>query len=85
MSECVYMDLNGNCKIEECVHKERVCNARKERCEYENAGKCTLNECMYGDFLVFDDSQYGTGRYCYCNGVTDDMKELAQQKSILNS
>lgn len=82
MSECVYMDLNGNCTIVECVHKERVCDARKERCEYEtNEGHYSLNECLYGDFLVRDDSQFDSGRYCYCNGVTDKMKEQLKENN----
>lgn len=80
MDKCVYMDLNGNCMIADCVHEERICEARKEKCEYESKdGKCPLNECIYGDFLFIDDSHFDTGRYCFCNGVTDEMKRLKEQ------
>lgn len=54
-----------------------------KRCEYEDKnGRCTLNECMYGDFLVRDDSQFDIGRYCYCNGVTNKMKEQLKERRI---
>lgn len=33
-------------------------------CEYEKNGHCTLNECMYGDFLFIDDSAFETGKHC---------------------
>lgn len=39
------------------------------KCKYESNGHCTLNECMYGDFLFIDDSAFGTGRYCFCEDV----------------
>lgn len=80
MNKCTYMDMNGHCKIEECVHMEKTCDARMEKCEFEEKGHCTLNECIYGDFLVTDDSRFGTGKYCFCNGVTDEMKETRRLK-----
>ena len=85
MSKCVYMDLNGNCKIVECVHKEITCEARKKRCEYEtDDGHCTLNECMYGDFLFIDDSAFETGKYCFCDGITDQMREDREDREEQN-
>ena len=50
----------------------------KCKCEYETEnGNCTLNECMYGDFLFVDDSAFGTGKYCLCEQVS----ELKEQKN----
>lgn len=46
------------------------------KCEYEKNGHCTLNECMYGDFLFIDDSAFETGKYCLC----DSVKQLKEQK-----
>ena len=51
------------------------------KCEYENEnGACTLNECMYGDFLERDDSNYDTGRYCYCDNVNKYKEQLKDSK-----
>lgn len=36
-------------------------------CEYEKNGHCTLNECMYGDYMFIDDSAFDTGKHCMCN------------------
>ena len=53
----------------------------KCKCEYETEnGNCTLNECMYGDFLFVDDSAFGTGKYCLCEQVS----KLKEQKGNKN-
>lgn len=47
-------------------------------CKYEDCnGHCTLNECMYGDFLERDDSRFDTGKYCFatCDELADKLKE----------
>ena len=53
-------------------------------CEYEDKnGHCTLNECMYGDFLMRDDSRFDTGRYCLCDEVLPSKyisEKLKEQK-----
>ena len=46
-----------------------------DRCEYEKNGHCTLNECMYGDFLFIDDSAFDTGKYCLCDSITKDITD----------
>lgn len=43
---------------------------KSAKCEYEENGHCTLNECMYGDFLDRDDSRFDTGKYCFCDDVS---------------
>jgi len=48
------------------------------KCEYETSdGRCTLNECMYGDFLEMDDSRFDSGRYCMC----DEVEKYREEKT----
>lgn len=52
-------------------------------CEYQNKnGHCTLNECMYGDFLEYDDSRFGTGRFCYA--TCEEFKKAKELKGQKN-
>lgn len=54
-------------------------------CKYESTnGTCLLNECLYGDFLEYDDSQFDTGRYCFCTSVEKERIAKKQSKEQNN-
>ena len=51
-----------------------------EKCEYETEnGMCTLNECMYGDFLAMDDSRFNSGMYCWA--TCEEFKKAKEKKN----
>lgn len=54
------------------------------KCEYETEnGMCKLNECIYGDFLVMDDSRFGSGKYCWatCEKLKKAKERMGKNKN----
>lgn len=50
------------------------------KCEHENNGYCTLDECIYGDFLFIDDSAFGTGKHCFCDDIEQARNKKEKEK-----